>query len=417
MSGFDHVGMRSDAMMLPIQMEGAERRNRGIAQIGQSAMSVSELMMRKAESDTRIATFQQERQLAQYKLQQMMALDQAGLSRLQLEGAELQVEGQRLALQEQQRRVEMMDRYGDDEAKAKLELMRQQIMGRTVEERLEAGYVPDEGAPGGWRRGKPDEIREATEQFEEIQKAKRRNREGDYGVRGQMMRDYQRIISQLNDPLQRSLMSPEQQDALRRQAAWLEQQIGQFAGGDPIAGAPTPPPGPAGQTPPVAPGDGKTAVGAFQNPIVRFQDPIVSQIQQDTMRMRAWDEDDFWGPIGREPELRASLAEGIALPAAMLSRERRISPEMAPLYVMEAAKRDPRVFGFIARSAGVPDDQLRLMIKGRYPKLSPEEIDRFIALVDQDTADLLRRYETKTPEGRKIGGLKAWDDFDPLAPR
>lgn len=120
MSGFD-VQMRTQEMTSGLQMEAGRRENEAVARIGNAAASLPEMVMRaqqarqsmqseqqmmglreremmlnEAKSAAQIASWEQESQLNQYKLQQMMALDQAGLSRLQVEMAQEQLNGVRM---------------------------------------------------------------------------------------------------------------------------------------------------------------------------------------------------------------------------------------------------------------------------------------------------------------------------------
>jgi hypothetical protein len=244
------------------------------------------------------------------------------------------------------------------------------------------------------------------------------------------MRDYQRVIGILGDPVKKALLSPEEAEELRRQAAYLQREIGKFAGNDgppggsgaPLdgvlddmgmpqgPGASQPWPGTAqlpGQSQPSAPGL-KAGSPSMKLPNM----DLVGSMAKNVFEGNAWREDDFWGPLGQDDGLKAGFSESIALHAAQIAEQRGIRPDMAPLYVMESAKHNPRVFGFIARMSDVPDNQLRLIIKSRFAKLSDEEINHFMKLIDDDTAELLRRQDAKSSEARK-----AWDDFNPLEPR
>ena len=84
MSGFD-VQLRSQELTFPLRQRGAEHEAQAVGQLGQIPQQQVEWAQQKAESDAKIQAFQIERQLQQQKLKEMQFLDQAGLSRLQVD--------------------------------------------------------------------------------------------------------------------------------------------------------------------------------------------------------------------------------------------------------------------------------------------------------------------------------------------
>lgn len=226
MSGFD-TAFRTQAMLAPVQMEAGRRKNEGIAGIGQAAFGVAELMMRKAESDTRIAAFQQEQQLNQYKLQQLMTLDQAGLSRYSVDAARLQTEAAQYQFDEMKRRSEAMS--PQEEAK----MTRAKVYGSLVR-------------PGG-RFTLDDEGRLRVLSDEEREKDAALERSSKVGIGGvDPMHTTRRMLSQEMQRLQEQLRRPgAQRDVLQRALDQITSEYGSlFPGEQPGAAGPTMQPSP-----------------------------------------------------------------------------------------------------------------------------------------------------------------------------
>lgn len=369
MSGFD-VTFRTQQMLAPYQMEAGRRQNEGLQYIGGAAagaanqfnemrLNAAQLMMRKAESDTRIAAWEQEQQLNQYKLNQMLALDQAMVSRHGVTMAQLQADEAKMLFEQ---------RKSGFESETKLrEAQYQKVMSEmfgSPEDAYARGWVPDESGVGYRRARSEDERSEFLRRIRSVADARRS------AARPESQFSEARALEILREQL---LEAQELGD--QEQAQAIQERINSLLGiGQAGAAAPRGPQQGSAQ--------GAPAKGAKRQPNMQ----IVQQTAQTMMESLDWSHD-MLRPFTLRPEEQERLSMALGFLGESLVTHRGVRPEMAHLYVNKLLREDPLSMGLALLAGGYSDEQISVYVERVLGKTGKEK-DTYLANIKEQAGKL-----------------------------
>ena len=390
MSGFDNA-LRSQQMVAGIEMEAGARRNQAIQGIGNAAMGVSELLMRKAESDTRIAAFQQEQQLNQYKLQQLMQLDQAGMSRYQVDSARMQTEAQALQLEEAKLRLKTMERdlsTGAEESKAKLDDYKARIQRNKIEAMggpegvFSAGKVIDDNGnivdPAS-----PQDLEQRKTEWLRMQREQKYAPYGGGGRRGDDPSLVQgRTVASIRhiDELIKNAEDEGDQESIDALRTYRTQMIQSLNSG--------------GSAPPSGRGDEPAKQPPQQKGEINLQQ--ANRIYENAIKTVDWSQPHL-APFQSE-EAKAMVAGSMGVLGDILIRNRGIKPEIATAYVDDYLKKQPEGMGLALLMGGYSDDVIRHYYES-VRGLTGQKLENVMKLVLDEGERLQRPMKESTKPG------------------
>lgn len=402
MSSFNDATFRSQQMLAPYQMQGAMNRQAGIQRIGDAAVQAAgnynqarnqaaELAIRTTEANVKIASFQQEQQLNAYKLQQLMSLDQAAMSRFGVDQAGMQ--------------VEMMG-YERDKAKASAKYLESQTGAMHAKESnllyegalkshkiLDNGKLRDPKDDAEWERFKSDY------QFAESAGRSQSSISPEYQRMAQISREMdrqRRIIDGNWSSDEEKANAQRRLDALGPEydSAMQEAGIGGRSGAGSGMVPPGPQPGQPGTHPPQPMPE--TPSGTKPRGMMGrgFDDNTFNYVATQAYKSPAWEQDSFWQSFAPDDQTKVAMAEGIAHMADSLvnfqhSNGLNLDPAMSHEYVMHFAKQNPAIMGSLLMMTGDSEEEVRMKLAVAFPNLSKAGLDMAVAKVHK-TAEQMR---------------------------
>lgn len=344
MSGFD-VTFRTQQMLAPYQMADAQAKTQGIQNIGNAAIQTAgfvmdnaranaDLQMRQARSDAEIASFQQEQQLNAYKLQQVMALDQAAVSRFGVTMAGVQA---RMAELEMQQKESMLKQADDQHSKSAYELA------------LSMGLDLD------MTSGKAKPFASKQDYDEALKKYQSVNFHPRSGDSYSPMLEQSRLASMIE---KLRITDPEVAAVFSRQ---LRTSLG----------LPEEPPdqttAPAKEVPHDA---SQASQRAFLNTVI--QDKALSAMASSVLNDQRWESSPFWSKFGQDTATRELMSASIAASARDLrGMQSELGRDADPSYmlnwVMAQAEREPRLMTYLLWRAKDDPATIRMKLNALFP--------------------------------------------------
>lgn len=388
MSSFNDAAFRSQQMLAPYQMQGAMNKTAGIQRIGDAAVqaagmwnqsqnNAAEMALRTAEAGTKIAAWQQEQELNAYKLQNLMAIDQAVISRTGASIAELKAKSMELKYNAEKKAYEGMDvdtAYKTAQAKSKLMDM---AIG------LPDMVMGDDGMP---RKG----TKEERAAFEDSYKFREQSQRGEPTV-SPAMRKYNDLSLQLSrynsylaNPL--SARDPEAVKHAQEMAKALRPAVRQAAIEAGIqmdeqeAGTPSPTTGePRGAL--STTDDGKPVANTKRRGIHQrsLGDDARAYVRDQAAQSQAWKASPVWSRLNVDDETRDALSQGISAYAdALLSTQqqngRDLDLGMVHEQIMAQAERSPVIMGMLLAFASKStneresNEEIRMQLRTLFPE-------------------------------------------------
>lgn len=385
MSSFNDATFRSQQMLAPYQMQGAMNKTAGIQRIGDAAVqaagmwnqaqgNAAELALRTAEADTRIASFQQEQQLNQYKLQQMMALDQAAVSRHGVTMAAMQADMAVITRDEAKQKLDAMK--GDSEAQTQ----KNRLLQLQAEVATGMRYNPNTGKSEPIDKAELDAMQH---QYGAFEKARRPRSDAGNTIDAQ--------IRALDNRRQRafatiSSFNPEVTDEMKAEArAEYDRLTREIHAIDPTYVAEPPPPG--GMSGPIQTKDQiqrpdqeirrRGAAGKSLSPEALFN------VQQNAFADPQWQGSPFWSKLNVDETTRMHMSQGIAAFADSLAKVnsengRNIDPQMLHQYVMQSVQKDPASASFLMMLSGYSDEEIKMNLPVLFSEIRGSDINSAI---------------------------------------
>lgn len=382
MSSFNPAGLETDRLLAPVQMDAAARRNQAIQYMGtaslQAAGAINDARFRAAdlslrtahvqqqaiESDARIASFQQEQELNTYKLQQMMALDQAGMSRHQVEQSALTTKILGLQVKEAESKAKMFD--ATFEGSVENVRMENARLSNMLWENPEEAYAAGMGKSPDGRWVKVPEEENKRQQAAYV-KSKRDQRIGTGARSGDSLSlqidrlaDFVSSDEFINlSPNVREMVLGNLETMVRQQQEALgapkqQQQSGDDSGNKPSRRT-------------VQTNMPKEAFDAIAN---------------GAMQAPEWSASPVWTRIGQDQVSRQRMSQGIAAYAGLIAATQgeggqsalQITTENAPSVVMSLAEKSPDMMAILLAVAGDDDDAIRMKVETLFPNAKRQQI-------------------------------------------
>lgn len=377
MSSFNDATFRSQQMLAPYQMQGAMNKTQGIQNIGAAVQGAvqqnADMYIRMTESSAKVAAFEQEQQLNAYKMQQMLALDQAMMSRHGVSVAESQAD---------------MAKLGVEEARAKNEHLRSEAGFNTARQRSVLGEAmmgePDMilGEDGIPRKGTPDERKKFEDAYRGKQDADRRGSTSDPSLTR---------YTQLNLQLERAkkrrsdiLLDEDGRAAVDAEIARLQplvddafRGIGGDAGGVPARSQPST------QT------QAAPTSGPQQTPFERaYSNPKLKPVMESAYSAPEWEQSPTWSKF--DDQSKQMISAGVALLGdRIMVGDRNLDPSMRARYVMHFAETRPATMAMLLAMSGRDDEEIRMMLEQMFPERSPKNLDADFQMYQDDVKRML----------------------------
>lgn len=346
MSTFNTAQMQTDAMLAPLQMEAGRRRNEGIQYIGQAAASAAEqfnvarqreaqLQIQGAEATARIGAWSQEQALNQIKMQQVLALDQAMISRHGVTMAEVQAN---TAMMEYQQRAEA-------------------VKGSQVDHRQKQyEYALMAGLRLNDKTGEMEPFANEAEWSKAVKKFQAVNFKPNNYSPGL---ERSRLLSALREA---------QRSGNTALVEKIQREINDSEGI--TSGTPTEPPPPAATSgAPAAP-----QAQANAQPQGNGLSPTVNYVATQAFHSPVWDSSPTWGRLNVDEQTRAKMSVGVGRIAEMQlkiakNNGRDIDPGRMHDFIMQDAETNPTSMVWLLHQAGDDERTIRLklgvLFKGR----------------------------------------------------
>lgn len=383
MSSFNPAGLETDRLLAPVQMDAAARRNQAIQHMGtaslQAAGAINDARFRAAdlslrtaqvqqqaiESDARIASFQQEQELNTYKLQQMMALDQAGMSRHQVEQSALTTKMLGLQVKEAESKAKMFD--ATFEGSVENVRMENARLSNMLWESPEEAYAAGMGkSPDGRWIKVPKE--ENERQQAAYVKSKRDQR---IGTGARSVESLSLQLDRLADFVMSDEfinLAPEVQEIIRGNLETMARQQQEALG--------TPKPQPQ------QPGNDSGNKPSRRTVQTNMPKEAFDAIANGAMQAPEWAASPVWTRIGQDQVSRQRMSQGIAAYAGLIAATQgeggqsalQITVENAPSVVMSLAEKSPDMMAILLAVAGDDDDAIRMKVETLFPNAKKQQI-------------------------------------------
>lgn len=374
MSSFNDATFRSQQMLAPYQMQGAMNKTAGIASIGQGMASGADMIQRGVESAARIAAFQQEQQLNQYKLQQMRLLDEAGMSRMQVESARMANEAQALGLEEARRKLDAMrTQQSAFEAEARQTLFEAETLTGSRYDEAQQKMVPlDEG-----------ELEKRQERMQSFYGAKRARYSSTTDPLMRDARTMDLMIRSAREALDNAFI-PEERDAAQSRLLALEKRRNSLE--QPWLGD-------------VEVSDGEPQAKSWgRNPQPAQVRPDVSAYAEQSYNDDRWQADPFWSKLNTDEPTRIALSQGIGIYADALmqrlgKRGRNVDPARVYSYAFQVAKERPDQMALLLAFSGDDNEVIGMKLRALFPNISDDDVKEAISTMEREASDLLSEDE------------------------
>lgn len=397
MSSFNDATFRSQQLLAPYQMQGAMNKTQGIANIGNAAMqaagmwnqaqnSAAEMAIRQTESDARIASFQQEQQLNQYKMQQMLALDQAAMSRHGVTMAEMQADMSVMARDESREKLKAMRGKSDEQDQQNRVMM--------LEAEIATGmrFDPNTGKNVAID---PKEMESMKQRYGSYQKM-RHPVQGETSLTRytQMNLQYDRARraasnlmgeKSMKDAAIREMQSiyPALREAARGVGIELPENSGDYA--DTLGKTDSYQDKQPAPDEPKKPRKG-IAIRSLDNDTFGY-------IANNAYQSEQWQADPMWSKLNVDDETRAIMSNGIAAYAdALITTQKKngrtIDPQMAHEFIMQSARQSPDAMAFLLMLTQDSSDDIRMKLKVLFPEMNDSRLSVVMQRVNEQIDSL-----------------------------
>lgn len=374
---FNNAGYRTDAMAADLAVEGNRQRNEGIRYIGAAAagaaeqfqrsqMMQAEMQIREAQAVTQIAGWQQEQELNAYKMQQVLAIDQAMISRHQVRLAEVQADTAKAQYDEQ------FAKKTQASAEARMTL---------YESALTAGLDLD-FETGKTKEFESDEKRE--EAFERLRRLKFSG--GEYSPDLHQTR----LLANADRAMKMGM---------RAEAERLKSEYRRLYGGEPPPSSSSATTGgqldarPTSQSAPSAPTATPISQAApAEQPSAAHQalmnavngDQWKAHVAANTFNDPEWGQSPFWTRLGETPRDRLLMSAGIATYAQALggNEGRNVDPKMLHMQIMKSLETYPVGMATLLRFTGDTPRDIQAKLRVLYG-LGSREADNVMQMADR----------------------------------
>lgn len=371
MSGFDvmmrsqELASRSNQFYDAQRYESMRQTGDAVQQLGQFS---AELGMQQTEQAMRIASFEQEWQANQIKLQGMQALDQTALSREAVRGAKLQNDAMQMDMDAKKKAMSDSETRTTEQTK---HWVRSELGGLGL---AELGYHPvtlqkfaDEG-----------EQKEAIEGLTRAETVTGRGRKELPAVtRDRIGREVMRLRAAIAKENENP--GPGQKERIKELQRQVDVLDREYSGMLPD-NEPEPEPEAAAEPQ-------RQSRTPYNND---RRDQLASQIASSFVDKS----DPVLGPLAKIPDQESRLRVGYALAslADRLVEHRGISADQAPMYVMAAAKEDPVLIGYALQVGGYSDERIRAYLRATNAYDSDSKLDNAMRRLKDQNDILLRPF-------------------------